>query len=246
MNKHFQGKDALQHVADKRIESSMMLQEPHGVDIPRHLMAAIDACRETTLVLLLFSLAFPLFRIPPAQGVCIFLGVGLGMTAWKAGTSGWLGWAYLERLHRLIAQEKYEIEHHRHQEREELVALYRGKGFSGKLLDDVVDVLMADQDRLLKVMLEEEMGLTLQASQHPLQTACGAGLGALLAAVVLAIAFYFFSTYGVIACALLLFGLIAIYGAIYEGNRLISAAIWNISIGALACGITYFISRMCV
>ncbi len=91
------------------------------------------------------------------------------------GRSAWLGWSRLERLHRILAQEKWEIEHNREQEREELGVLYAAKGFEGKLLEDVLDVLMADGDRLLKVMVEEELGLTLESQVHPLKQGLGAG-----------------------------------------------------------------------
>ena len=92
-----------------------------------------------------------------------------------------LGWARLERLHRIVEEERYEIENHRQQEREELKELYRAKGFQGKLLDEVVDVLMADGERLLKVMVEEELGLSLQSQEHPLKQGAGSALGAFVA-----------------------------------------------------------------
>src|SRR6185295_12766345 len=80
----------------------------------------------------------------------------------------------------VLEQERWEIEHHRQQERDELKELYRAKGFEGKLLEDVLDVLMADDDRLLKVMLEEEMGLQLAQLDHPMKQGLGAAFGALV------------------------------------------------------------------
>ena len=58
-------------------------------------------------------------------------------------------------------EERFEIAHHRGQEKEELTELYALKGFKGELLDQVINVLMADDNRLLSVMLEEELGLEL-------------------------------------------------------------------------------------
>src|SRR5262249_44443752 len=134
-----------------------------------------DAARETCLALALLWL----FGLHWAA-LLIFSGAWL---IWKTGRSAWLGWSRIERLHRIVAQEKWEIEHHRQQEREELGALYAAKGFEGKLLEDVLDVLMADNDRLLRVMVEEELGLSLHSQEHPLKQATGAFLGVLAGSI---------------------------------------------------------------
>ena len=164
-----------------------------------------------------------------------------GWILWKVGRSAWLGWARLERLHRLVAEEKWEIEHHRHQEREELAALYAAKGFHGKLLEDVMDVLMSDDDRLLRVMLEEELGLSLEKQEHPLKQSLGAGIGALLTALICAISYALFSSTGLIIAALLVMGFAGGLSARYEKNRKIPAIIWNIGLGILAFGCPYFL-----
>lgn len=242
MTKHFKNKDVLEHMLAKRVEGMTSISETHGTEMPGHFSAASDALRETAIILLLFWLF--LSHTSFDRALAAFFSLGLGWCAWKAGRSGWLGWARLERLHRLIEQEKYEIEHHRPQEREELYALYQSKGFEGKLLEDVLDVLMADQDRLLKVMLEEEMGLTLQAYEHPLQQACGAFVGAILSLIVCGIFFILLPQYGMVIATSLLLALSAVFSAHYEGNRVIAAVIWNLSIGALSFGVTYFLMHI--
>ena len=90
------------------------------------------------------------------------------------------GWCRLQRLHRVISEERFEIEHHEEQEKQELIAMYRAKGFEGKLLEDVVSVLMADRNRLLSIMLEEELGLKIESYDHPLLQAFGALSGGLI------------------------------------------------------------------
>ncbi len=238
VSKHFENKDALSHVVEKRMEGMLSISEAHGTEMPGHLAACADAARDTALFLLLVWLFLP--AIPP------LIALGLGWLAWKTGRSGWLGWARLERLHHLIEQEKYEIEHHRPQERDELVALYGAKGFEGKLLDNVVDVLMADQDRLLKVMLEEEMGLTLQAYEHPLKQCLGAAVGAFIAFLVSIILFLLSPSYGMLIASILLLTASAFVSAHYEKNRIIPAVIWNLSIGALSYGVTYFVYQILI
>lgn len=236
MSKHFENSDALTHVIEKRSEGILSLSEGHGTEMPGHLAAFSDSIREMAIVLLFVWLFFP-------SGLTLFA-LGLGWLTWKTGRSAWLGWARLERLHRIIEQEKFEIEHHRPQEREELIALYQAKGFEGKLLDDVVDVLMADQDRLLKVMLEEEMGLTLQAYEHPLKQSLGALVGSFAALCLSLAAFFLSPSFGMVIASTLLLAASAILSAHYEKNRHIPAVIWNLSIGALALGIAYFLYQI--
>lgn len=236
MDKHFENKDPLSHVMEKRAEGMLSISETHGTEMPGHLAAGCDAARETAMMLLLASIFFP--------HASVLIPLGLAWFAWKIGRSAWLGWSRLERLHRVIEQERYEIEHHRPQERDELIALYHAKGFEGKLLDEVVDVLMADQDRLLKVMLEEEMGLTLQAFEHPLKQSLGAAAGSFISLVVGMIAFFLSPSYGMLIASFLLLTASAALSALYEKNRVIPAVIWNLSIGALSFGAAYFVFQI--
>lgn len=242
MKDHFDGKTATAHILEKQSEA-ILSHEAHGEEMPDQLAAACESCKETTFLMLLLSI----FLIDDQRSLFpILIVVGFGWLIWKMGRRAWQGWAHLERLHRLIEQEKNEIVHNRPQEREELVALYRLKGFEGKLLDDVVDVLMADQDRLLKVMLEEEMGLNLEIHQHPLEQAMGAGLGVFMALGLTLFSFYFCSLIGLIVAS---FILISVSGAIlahYKKNRIIQTVIWNLSLASLAFGAAYFLCQFIV
>lgn len=246
MSHHFKDEDALSHVIEKRVEGILTLSESHGTETPGHLAAAADAIRETGVVLFLLWLLLSLLGASFILIAITLASFGVAWMVWKTGRSAWLGWARLERLHRLIEQEKYEIEHHRPQEREELMALYLAKGFEGKLLNDVVDVLMADQDRLLKVMLEEELGLTLMAYEHPLKQSAGAFTGSFIALALAWGLFFFLPAYGIpIASVLCVAGGAAI-SAFYEKNRLIPAIIWSVSLAALTFGTAFFIFQMLI
>jgi hypothetical protein len=170
-----------------------------------------------------------------------FLLLGGLWILWRTIRSALLGWARIERLHRLIEEERWEIEHHRDQEKEELRELYHAKGLQGKLLEETVEVLMADDNRLLQVMLEEELGLSLEVYAHPLQQASGAFLGGLTSLAVLAIPLWQHSSWGLyLAIALLLCGSCFLQ-AKNEGNRPLSLIVWNVAGAMLLIGLLRYV-----
>lgn len=238
---HFKGKDALSHVAEAQAHGLVAASEIHGTETPGHIAAGADAARETAVLLLIFW--FLLYQIGMATNqICLFLIVfSSGWIIWKTGRSAWLGWSRLERLHRIVAQEKWEIEHHRKQEREELGELYASKGFEGKLLEEVLDVLMADDQRLLRVMVEEELGLTLSTHEHPLKQGLGAFVGCLTGAIICLAGLALNSTWGVPVSSLIV---IAVSGGIlayHSQNKLIPAIVWNTGLALLSFGFVYYL-----
>lgn len=231
--RHFKGKEALEHVVEARLRGRAASAEVHGTELPGHISAAADSAKETAFyLLLLWTLSLP-------HLVLLFFSIGL--LIWKVGRSAILGYARLERLHRVIEEERYEIEHHRAQEKEELRALYAAKGFSGKLLNEVVDVLMADDNRLLQVMLEEELGLNLGTHEHPLKQAAGAFLGVLGSALVMSFGIFALPGWGVPLCAALIIALSAGTLAQLEKNRPLPSIIWNVAIAILSMVVVYFL-----
>lgn len=235
---HFKGKDALQHVIDARLKGKTASAEIHGTELPGHVSAAADAAKETALLVLI------LWTLLGSGSHLLMLVFISGWLIWKVGRSAILGWARLERLHRVIEEERYEIEHHRPQEKEELRALYAAKGFSGKLLDEAIEVLMADDNRLLQVMLEEELGLNLESHEHPLKQASGALLGVLGAALVMSFGLFALPNWGTAVCAALIIALSAGTTAQLEKNRPLPAIIWNLAIALLAAAASYFLAQI--
>ncbi|MBA2368200.1 MAG: VIT1/CCC1 transporter family protein [Candidatus Protochlamydia sp.] len=236
---HFKSKDAVAHVAEAQAKGLIDSAETHATEQPGSLSSGIDAARETVTLLLLLSLLLPLSPIGQLfTGYCIFL---FAWMIWKMGRSARLGWARLEKLHRILEEERWEIEHNRMQEKEELKALYAAKGFEGRLLEEVLDVLMADGNRLLKVMVEEELGLSLGTYEHPLLQALGAGLGVFLAGSLLLFFFWVWPSYGMIAGAFFTIVFCSYLTAKWEKNRIIPSMVWNLAITALSVGAAYFL-----
>lgn len=234
---HFKGKDAINHVAEAQAQGMISAAEIHGLEAPGYLAAGADAMKDTSLLLLLLGVG--LYSNFEGDLLAFFVTFAISWLFWRAGRSAWLGWSRLERLHRVLEQEKWEIDHNRSQEKAELKELYRAKGFEGKLLDDVVEVLMADGERLLKVMVEEELGLSLQNVEHPLKQGLGAGLGVLLASSLI---YILFNGSFILFLASSL-SLIAVSGALIAylaRNKLISAVIWNLALAILAAGFIHY------
>lgn len=239
-NDHFQGKTIPEHLIEARSKGAIVSREVHGIELPGHKAAAADAAKESSIIFILLWVLFG----PTALTLHALVVFSVGLIIWKGARSAFLGWSRLQRLHRLIEEERFEIEHHRAQEKEELRELYAAKGFSGKLLDEVVEVLMADDNRLLKVMLEEELGLTLESYEHPLKQSMGAALGCLLSAIVAILGYYTQSLYGIpIASGIILCTATGINCKL-EKNPILPAMIWTLAITVLCCGAALVISEL--
>ena len=241
---HFKGKEALEHVIDARIKGRAASAEVHGTELPGHYSAAADAAKETALILLVLWTLFSEIGFPQEEVHWISLAFIIGWLFWKVGRSAILGWSRLERLHRLIEEERWEIEHHRSQEKEELKALYAVKGFKGKLLDEAVEILMADDNRLLQVMREEELGLSLESYEHPLQQAAGALVGVVGASLIMSLGLFFLPWWGTLLCSAIVIALSAGTSAQLEKNQPLPSIIWNLAVAALAAGVAYFAAQI--
>jgi hypothetical protein len=237
---HFHGKAAMQHIVEVQADGRWIDSEIHGAETPGMLFAGCDAARQGALFLLLVLCALNYFEFSLDQRILLLLAVGVGLVIWATGRAAWLAWSRLERLHRVMDEEQNEIETNREQERIELEALYAAKGFEGKLLKEVVDVLMADGDRLLRVMLEEEMGFRLQQNEHPLMQGIGAALGSLLAICVVAVASLFSSLVIAPLISLLFIGIASFITAKSQKNNVIAAMSWNVGMALVSYLATFF------
>ncbi|MBS0615774.1 MAG: VIT1/CCC1 transporter family protein [Verrucomicrobia bacterium] len=238
MTNHFQGKPPLEHLKEARAKGVIAMSEVHGTEAPGPLAAGADGAKETAFVLFLMWILLGDISTP------IFLLFSVGFLLWKIGRSALLGWSRLERLHRIIEEERWEIEHNRPQEREELTALYQAKGLQGKLLDETVSVLMADDNRLLQIMLEEEMGLTLEVFEHPLKQSMGAAIGVLTSAALFVASMLLWPLAGPIIMAGFIVALAAGLMARSQKNRLLEAITWNLSLLSFASGAVYFLKQI--
>jgi len=240
---HFQGKSANDHLKQARLKGMIASSEIHGMEMPGHIAAFADTLKDTSIALLVIW-AVSLHLLPASTSLSLMIVFSTCWLIWKPARSALLGWGRLERLHRLIEEERWEIEHNREQEKLELTEMYAGKGFSGKLLEELIDVLMSDDNRLLQIMLEEELGLTLEIHEHPLKQAGGAALAVILSAALLILSFWLSPYYGLPIVAACLIVISAIVTSRLERNKKTSGLVWHLSVAGCIGAAAYMVSKM--
>lgn len=157
-------------------------QHPHGGDWLREIVFGLNDGLVTTLVFIMAVTA-----AAPTQLVLIVLGEVLA-----GGVSMTMG-GYLsartaqEILEHRIATERYEIDHEPDEERAELQAIYRRKGFQGSLLDSVVGHLTSNKDRWLRAMIHDELGVVEDEGVHPLLEGLQVGMSFIVGGMIPAI-----------------------------------------------------------
>ncbi len=241
---HFHGKSVVDHLRAARIKGLKASGENHGLEPQGHILGGADAAKETAVVTLLVWILLKQINIDFSSIVIVLSFLWCGMLLWKVGRSALLGWSRLERVNRLIADEKYEIEHNREEEKEELTEIYRAKGFTSPLLDKVIDVLMADDNKLLGVMLEEELGVSLETYEHPLKQALGAGVGVFLTSCLMVL------TLAILPHSWGLF--LATYATVFvssyvtgkrERLQILPLIVWNLALTFVVSSGVYFLSQ---
>jgi VIT1/CCC1 family predicted Fe2+/Mn2+ transporter len=157
----------------------------------------------------------------------------------------------LDFYRREIRREAKEIEEDIEGERAELTALYATKGLKGPVLKEAVDQICADPEILLKVMMEEELGIFTSRFEHPalsgLVDACAAVLGAAPAGIAFALFSNSWMVLGVPGAALGIWLLSAgAFGALRVLHTLeppLEAAAVNVGIALASGGSAWFIGR---
>lgn len=244
MGSHFKGSSVLEHLKAARLKGHLASKEPHGIEAQGHLIGGADAAREVAMIsLLLWIVAIRLHLSLISSYYLLGLVLG-GLFLWKVGRSASLGWSRLERINRLIDDERGEIETNRDEEKSELTEMYQAKGFSEPLLSKVIDVLMADDNKLLGIMLEEELGVSLESYEHPLKQAMGTAIGVFLASSIIVASLLLLPTNGVFIATPFIILIASAFMAKIEQIRPLHSAIWNLAITFLAAATTYFLTQL--
>jgi len=79
--------------------------------------------------------------------------------------------ARIEYIGRERRREEWEIEHLREEEEQEIRDIYAKKGFTGRLLEDIVGVVTKRRDVWIDTMMKEELGLIEDKGRTPFNAA---------------------------------------------------------------------------
>jgi vacuolar iron transporter family protein len=102
--------------------------------------------------------------------------------------------ATAEHYHAEVEREKYEMENLSDVEREEIREIYRQKGFSGKLLAQIVEKICSDKKVWLETMMREELKLeNPEDSMSPFKEGILVGVSALIGSFIPITPFAFMS-----------------------------------------------------
>jgi len=235
---HYDGKDALGHLLDARAKGHSAGSEPHGIEASGIWHAFCDSAKMTAIAGLFFLLTehyLPL-GLPHVASI---LGLALAWAIWMGGRSCWLAFTRLDRLLKAIAEEKHEVDNNRSMEKQELKEIYALKGFEGKLLDDVVDVLASDNNRLLEIMLEEELGIKKQSQDHPLLQGFAAFASSALVGIAGVWLYYTLGLWG-LGLHALTYVAAAIGSARLSNVDVLKSAIWQVGVALVSVITLYF------
>jgi vacuolar iron transporter family protein len=184
-------------------------QHPHGGDWLREIVFGLNDGLVTTLVFIMaVSAAAPTHLLLIVLGEVLAGGVSMALGGYLSANTE------KEVLDKRIAVERFEIENEPDEERAELRTIYRKKGFSGPLLDRVVNHLTANEDRWHQAMLHDELGITEEKQINPLSEGMQVGLSFVIGGLIPTIPVIFnlpqtrWWAYGLTALTALLLGAI--------------------------------------
>lgn len=147
-------------------------------------------------------------------------------------------------VERARAMEEHHIEHIPDGEREEIRHVFAAKGFEGKILDEIVDVITHDRERWVDTMITEELGLPLETPQ-PIRAAATTFVAFVLAGLVPLLALWAFGSAGFLASTIataVTFFAVGLIKARALGGRLLTSGLETLLIGGGAAVLAYSVA----
>lgn len=139
-------------------------------------------------------------------------------------------------------RETRELKETPHEEKQDIIDIYTAKGFSGKLLDEIVNHITADDDLWVDTMMREELNLLPVIKKDVYTYSLTVGLSTFAGAILPLIPFFFLSVSAALIVALVLAVIVlAVVGAYKArttlGNPIKSAIVMVlIGMGAAIAG----------
>jgi vacuolar iron transporter family protein len=187
--------------------------------------------------------AFSSTKIVVMAGLAEMLGgaVSMGLAAYASAR------AHLEFYRSEEQRERDEIRKWPEHERDEIRSIYRDKGFSGPLLDQIVSHITADPTRWRSVMMREELGFGAEVMEPPIRSALTVGGAYLVGAAVPMLPYLLVEpTAGIFLSAIATVIALFVVGAaktMLTGRTWWRSGLESMGIGLVAAVVTYGVGR---
>lgn len=231
----------------KEIEHALIHQEKHisSFNLPEIILGGQDGLVNVLGVILGIAAATYDSRIVIVAGLAATFAESISMAA-VAYTSKVAEADYYQSE---LEREKWEIDHLPEGEREEIKVLYKHYGFSGKILELIVDTITAKKELWLKVMMEQELKLEPVQRKDALPAALIVGVSALVGSFIPLMPFFFLNIKSSIWISLIVSSLTLFAVGYYKaqktlGRKFIKSGLEMMIIGMLSAFVGYLVGSL--
>ena len=145
-------------------------------------------------------------------------------------------------------REAYEVDNFPAVERQEIREIYERKGFKGKILEEIISHITSDKSRWVDIMMNEELGLTIDPNTSPLKSAIATG-GAYSFGALMPVLPYLFLMPGSGLLASAAITLLVLFGVgaaktVVTGKSLMRSGLESVMIGGIAACAAFFAGRL--
>lgn len=238
--------DAAEHVVEARRRARQMLAGESHLGAIDDWRRALTSSRDAVLVL-----ATLWFALHGAGGVShgpvVLTALSMAYALFASIAAARATYSQVHYYAAELERERQEIRDDLPGEIAEVRALYAAKGFREPLLTQVVETITADDDRLLKVMMEEELGLSIYHVNHPLLVGIWHFLATAIPALILAAPLLWIPTgwqlTWVAGGAVVMLAVLAVLAARATRRQFVEILAVGLYMGATTCGVSYFLAR---
>lgn len=153
-----------------------------------------------------------------------------------------------DHYHKELQREKEEVEKHPDREREEIRQIYSSKGFSGKILEEVVATITKDKKVWISTMMEEDLGLVEGQNKRLILSSFVIGLAAAVGSIFPIVPFLLLPREAAIVSAVAISALVLFSVGVYEAKTFVGSwwkkGLQMALIGMGAAGVGYIIGKL--
>jgi VIT1/CCC1 family predicted Fe2+/Mn2+ transporter len=154
----------------------------------------------------------------------------------------------IEYYRREMDREAFEVDNFPEVERREIREIYESKGFKGEILEKIISHITSDRKRWVDIMMNEELGLSLDPSTSPMKSAIATGGAYTFGALMPVIPYVFMQpASGLVASVVITLTVLFGVGAtktIVTGKNLFRSGFESMAIGGLAAAATFLAGKI--